>query len=101
MLDAYHVQMSIARMVPKLDAAIMSNVHLSTCHAIMRCTTWLRGPVSAKYKPAAIMPNPYRIHSPPPPFNVALLSLRSRVFNAPTANIDGLGQGLGLIIVLT
>ena len=45
------------------------------------------------------MPNPYRIHSPPPSFNVALLSLRSRVLNAPTANIDGLGKGLGLIVV--
>ena len=45
-LDAYHVPMLIARMVPKPDAAILCNVYLSTCHAIMRCTTWLRGPLN-------------------------------------------------------
>ena len=58
------------------------------------------GPVSAKQKPAAIMTIPYRVHPPPPSVNVALLSLRNRVLNAPMANIVGLGEGLGLIVAL-
>ena len=71
---AQHVSKLFAHMVSKPAAGIISNVYLSACHAIMLCRTLRRGPVSAKKKPATIMPNPYRVHSPPPSFNVALLS---------------------------
>ena len=48
LFDAHHVSTMFARMVSKPAAGIISNVYLSACHAIMRCSTLRRGPVSAK-----------------------------------------------------
>ena len=45
--DAHHVSTLFARMVSKPAAGIISNVYLSACITIMRCSALRRGPVSA------------------------------------------------------